>query len=101
VGRQAPTVLAPGDRFAVRLVAPKADRIRRVMKLEACSEGDARRLLERTDRERIGFAKQSFGVDATDPENYDMILNAFRTGLDGAAEAVATAYRCWRRATGS
>ena len=97
VGRQAHTIIEPGDRFAVRLVAPKADRIRRVMKLESCPEDEARRLLERTDRERIGFAKQSFGQDANDPASYDMILNAFRTGLDGAAEAISTAYRCWRR----
>jgi cytidylate kinase len=97
VGRQAHTILSPSDRFAVRLVAEEGERIRRVMKLESCPEQEAHRMLERTDRERIGFAKQSFDRDATDPGQYDLLINAFRTGLYGAAESIASAYRAWRR----
>ena len=70
---------------AVKLVAPLALRIERVMKAYSCDERHALQIVEESDHNRIGFHKYFFSIDWVDPRSYDLTINSTK------ADSVQTA----------
>ena len=70
----------------IRIVAPRAARIERIMRREHLDHDTVRRLVERTDRERAGFIKAVYHRNWDDPAAYDRVYN---TGLQDRDEIVA------------
>jgi cytidylate kinase len=61
---------------AVKLVAPLALRIERVMKSYACDERHALQIVEESDHNRIGFHKYFFSGDWQDSRTFDLTINS-------------------------
>jgi len=57
----------------VRIVAPLAERIERIMRREHADHDSVRRLIERVDRERAGFIAAVYHRRWDDPAAYDLV----------------------------
>lgn len=79
--------------LAVRVVAPVADRVRRVMALRGLTELEARDLVRRTDAQRESFHRRDFHAAIESASNYDLVLNTSRLPFEVAGELVVQAYR--------
>lgn len=92
VGRGAQVVLrdVPGV-LSVRVVAPSALRVRRIMERYGMSEVDAYEYVRRHDHERRNLMRSVFDVDATDWSLYDVILNTARFDSGSGARIVVNA----------
>jgi cytidylate kinase len=93
VGRGAAQVLPAETTLRVRLVAPAEWRVGAVSQKLGLSKQEAAREVEVTDRERTRFVKDHFQKDATDPRQYDLILNASRFSVEECAELMVEALR--------
>ena len=91
VGRGATKVLPAATTLRVRIVAPREHRIEAVQREHSISRDEAARWVEATDRERNEFVREHFGMDATDPGNYDLVLNAARFPIEQSAELIIAA----------
>jgi len=90
VGRGARHLL--GDRpeaLHLRLVAPKAWRAQRMAALEGWSQEQALARATEVDRTRNRFTRYFFGDQATQPAQYDFVVNTARVPLDEVTDAVA------------
>jgi cytidylate kinase len=75
VGRGAPYLLRQNpDAFHVFLYAPRAEKIRRLMK-DGNSAADAEELVDSVDRERIAYVKHYFNADWPTRSLYHVMLN--------------------------
>lgn len=72
----------------VRVVAPMADRLRRVCRRFGCDDSFAAAELRHTDDARRQYLRRHCHVDWTDPLLYDVQFNTGRVSIDAAAEAV-------------
>jgi cytidylate kinase len=89
VGRAAPAVLArKGDALHVRIIAPRADRIRAVMARHALGPADAERLMDDTDRNRQRYHREYYDRDWANPAHYHLVLNTGLLGYPGAGDVV-------------
>jgi cytidylate kinase len=70
---------------AVKLVAPLAARIERVMRTYTCDERHALQIVEESDHNRIGFHKYFFSMEWSDSRSYDLTINS--TKIDSAQAA--------------
>lgn len=61
--------------YAIRLVAPEATRVSRLMKEFSWDEKKAQALVQESDENRRGFHKCFFNIDHDDPSSYDLVLN--------------------------
>lgn len=89
VGRAAPAVLArKEDALHVRIVAPRADRIRAVMARQQLDPAAAERLMDDTDRNRERYHREYYDRDWADPAHFHLVLNTGLLGYDGAGNVV-------------
>jgi cytidylate kinase len=93
VGRGAAHFLPPQTTLRVRLTATLDDRIATMSRELGVPRDQAARLVETTDRERVRFIKDYFHKDPTDPQNYDLVLNASRFSVEECAELIVEALR--------
>jgi cytidylate kinase len=84
LGRGANFILDPGRGLHVRIVAPVTQRIETISRLRSVDHEEAKRLVQRTDRQRASFVKRSFDADLNDPLAYDIILNTAGLGIEAA-----------------
>jgi hypothetical protein len=91
VGRGAQYVLPSQFGLRVRMVAPVAERVRRIASRENLSLKAARVEVERSDRDRTRFAHRHFGKDTADPLNHDVTLNTAEMSVEAATEVVLSA----------
>jgi cytidylate kinase len=75
----------------VRLVAPLADRLDRIMVLESLSRDAAERLINQVDGDRACFIKSNYGVDWDEDRWYDMTLNTSGLTYDRVVDILAEA----------
>jgi cytidylate kinase len=93
VGRGAAQILPAETTLRVRLVARVEWRIAtRSLELGIPREEAARRV-ETTDRERVCFVKDHFRKDATDPRQYDLVLNSSRYSVSACAGLIVEGLR--------
>lgn len=89
VGRAAPAVLArKEDALHVRIVAPRADRIRAVMARQRLDPAAAERLMDDTDRNRERYHREYYDRDWADPAHFHLVLNTGLLGYEGAGEVI-------------
>ena len=96
VGRGAQAVLAqatPGDAFHVYVVAPRADRLREVVKRLSLDEKAAAHEIDRIDADRDRYVEKWHGRKRQDPAGYHLIVNTGLLGYEGAARIVTEAVR--------
>lgn len=89
VGRAAPAVLArKEDALHVRVVAPRADRIRAVMARHQVTPAEAQRMMDDTDRNRQRYHREYYDRDWADPTHFHLVLNTGLLGYDGASAVI-------------
>lgn len=91
VGRGAPFVLPVDTTLRVRLLASRQDRIALLGREHGLDPTEAARYVETTDRERMRFIKDHFHKDLTDPQLYDLVLNASRFSVEECAAIIIEA----------
>jgi len=85
--------------FHVRLVAPLATRVRRVMEYRWLAEAAARKLIAESDERRRRFHHDYFETDWSDPLGYHMTVNSGRLGPAAVDLLARAAERFWSRAS--
>jgi cytidylate kinase len=93
VGRGSQFILDPSRTLRLRAFAPLEDRVKRIATRDDISRGDARAKVLRIDAERLGFHRQHFNVDHSEPQHYDLLLNTSSFPIETAVEIVVRAYR--------
>lgn len=91
VGRGANFIVGPAGGFHVRVVAPREQRIQRLVEHDGLTSRQAAHEVEARDRERAEFIRKLHGRDSSDPAAYDLVLNTGSLTLDEAADVVAAA----------
>jgi peroxiredoxin/cytidylate kinase len=76
--------------FHVRIVAPLAARVERIMKSGGLSKDEALRLVEDNDKTAAEYLRRFYDTNWEDPAIYDVILNTGKMDLDTAARAIAS-----------
>ena len=89
IGRGVSRILkkVPGV-FSVFLAAPMEIRIERVKSYFHCDENRARQIIEKSDRDRIGFHRYFFEADWKDSGNYHLTLNTGHLHPEVCAEII-------------
>jgi len=91
VGRGAAQVLPPQRTLRVRLIGPLKERIAAAQQERGLSADEAARWVKQADQQRTAFVKEHFQKDPADPDQYDLLLNAFRFSAAECAELIVTA----------
>lgn len=77
----------------VRIIAPFALRIQRVIERGARDHKEAAGVLRRSDRDSSGFIRGYFDVDWENPDLYDLIINTRCLSVDAAARMILASAR--------
>lgn len=94
VGRGAQAILAERpDALHVYVVASRPWRMRLAVEQLGLDPAKVDKELEDTDRRRDLYTKTYYNRTRADPTNYDLVVNAERLGLEGAAEQVVAEAR--------
>jgi cytidylate kinase len=93
LGRGASFILGRQSALNVKITAPPAERIARLMRYDQIGEDEARRKIEDSDRNRRRFVRHYFRADLDDPLNYDLTINTTRTCPLAATELILAALR--------
>ncbi len=94
VGRAAHLIL-PRDRvLAVRFIASRSFRARRIAKIMDVEASIAEKEIDRVDKEQQDFFRKNFGKKDASPYEFDMVINRdYLEDVELAAEIVARAYQ--------
>ncbi len=74
----------------VRIVAPLAVRVERIMKSGGLSQEDAQRLIENDDKAAAEYLRRFYNIDWEDPAIYDLVLNTGKMDLNTASRVIAS-----------
>src|SRR3954464_4603461 len=88
VGRGANFLLPREATLSVRLIAPLKSRTTRLAERMHVSVRTARRAARDLDRRRTQFDRTMHRADATDPHNFDLVLDSNSLGLTIATEVI-------------
>ena len=75
----------------VRIIAPLAVRVERIMKSGGLSHADALRLIEDNEKAAAEYLRRFYDINWEDPAIYDMILNTGKMDLNTASKVIASA----------
>ena len=92
VGRGGQVILKkiPGV-LHVRVMAPFATRVSRLMEQEQCEEKTAERIIRQNDRDSSGYLSTYFGTNWDDSGLYDLVINTRSMALEECVELIACA----------
>jgi cytidylate kinase len=93
VGRGANFILPKERTFRVRIVAPLEHRIKFFMEDRGYTKSQAEQYVIKTENDRKAFMRKHFNADVADPNHYDIIINTASMSLDGAVEAIISAFK--------
>jgi cytidylate kinase len=93
VGRGAGFLLPAESTLHTRVVAPFERRVAYFAQSLRLSREEASVEVRARDDRRAGFLKRTLNRDPADPTGYDVVVNADRLGLEGAAQFIAWAVR--------
>ena len=99
VGRGAQFVLPRNNGLAVRIIAPKRQRIDAMMERKSLTRPEATRFVDQLESGRNEFCRRHFHHDVVDPLEYDLVLNTARLSTEAAAELIVDAFCRARRDT--
>lgn len=94
LGRGGNVILGPRGGLHVRIVAPPEVRVQYLMRNLNLQAREARERVNELDEERRRFYAQVLNADIDNPNDYHMVINTGRTGLDLAEELIM---RAWER----
>jgi len=92
VGRGAQYVLPAEAALRLRVVSPLEERVRGYAQRQGIDESRARAQVERSDDERLRFARQFFSRNSAVTADYDLVVNTGTFALEQAAGIVLEAY---------
>ena len=93
VGRGAQFILPRESGLSARIIAPKKQRVARIMARRQCNRRDAEKFVDETDKGRADFVMRYYHRDVADPHVYDLVINLEHTSRDAAADLIVSAYR--------
>jgi cytidylate kinase len=93
VGRGANFIVGPERGLHVRVVAPREQRIQRLVDHEMRSRKDAAHEVDLRDRERTDFIRKVHGRDIADPAGYDLVVNTGSIPFEAATDLIVAAAR--------
>lgn len=91
VGRGANWLLDPADGLRVRVIAPDAMRIGRLLRSGTLSAVEAGRRIRYDDADRAAFVRQAYNKDIADPLGYDLVINRGALEHDAAVASLIAA----------
>ena len=91
LGRGANCVLKKQKALRVRIVAPVTVRRDHIQKSLNLSKDDTQKHIVGTDANRSAFVRRYFNSDATDPANYDLLLNTGTLSVEKAVQVIKCA----------
>ena len=74
--------------FSVRIVVDMKDRVKYCMQSEDVSEETAYAMLHKLDEQRKKWGRYMYGIDISDPDQYEMVVNINRLTVDEAADII-------------
>jgi len=104
IGRASQVLLRDNpEALHIRIVAPLSDRVEKFMGLEKLTQREARQRLLASDRARAEYLRRYYGVNWSDPQLYDIVINTGHISIDTAVQlaAVAQAQRLIPQAQGA
>jgi cytidylate kinase len=92
LGRAGVVVLhaVPGA-LHVRLVGPRADRVQRVMAIEAIDQETAERRIRENDRARAAYGHKLYGIDPADDDLYHVVIDSTAFDLGTCVDLIVAA----------
>ncbi len=92
VGRGGQAILKgiPGT-LHVRIIAPQATRLSRLMKKKGYDEKTARQMIRQKDRNSAGYLSTYFNTDWNDSDLYDLVINTRTITLSESVEMITCA----------
>lgn len=93
VGRGAISALPDERTLRVLVVAPAAERARRLAAAQGLDRAAAGAQLAREDEERLAFLRARLGLPGDDPALYDLVVSTERLAPEAAAALVVEALR--------
>jgi len=97
VGRGANFVLSKDRTFRVRVVAPKEYRVQHFMMSRGMTKAEATKYVEKRDEDRMGYIRNYFKADASDPSHYHLVINTEMTGIEGAVKIIVDVFHDWAK----
>lgn len=88
VGRGANYIIPVDKILRIRVICPLPQRIKNIARRLDISESEARKTVFKTDANRRAFTRKYFYADASDPLNYDVVINTGRITYDTAVESI-------------
>jgi cytidylate kinase len=88
VGRGANYIIPMEKILRIRVICPLPMRIQNITRRLNISEAEARKKVLNTDANRRAFTRKYFYADASDPLNYDVVINTGRISYDTAVESI-------------
>lgn len=85
------TLATRGDVLRVSITASAPTRQRRLAASLDVDEGEAARLIKRSDAGRADYMKRFYGIDAEQPTHYDLVINTDKLTPDDAARLIVDA----------
>jgi cytidylate kinase len=92
VGRGVRFILPKDLGLNVRIIAPKQQRIKRIMDRRHCDHSQAETFMDETDKGRADFVRRYFQHDVADPRLYDLVINLEHTSRDAAVDLILGDY---------
>jgi len=92
VGRGANFILGLKKGFHIRVVAPLEKRIENLIEYKHFNAAEAKKEIERGDKERKEFIHTFFGKNIDDPTCYDLILNSANFQIEEALNLILKAF---------
>jgi len=96
IGRGIQFMLPREKGLAVRIIAPKKQRVHRIAEAREWSVREAEKFVDETDVARAQFVQRYFHHDVADPHVYDLVINLEQTPRDAAVDLIVG--ECKRRA---
>jgi len=93
VGRGGHLILGPSRSLRVRVVCPTSERIARMVARDGVSEAAAARKIRDVGSDIAAFMRHHFQQDASDPHNFDVIVNSGSLSIESATDIVVAAYK--------
>jgi peroxiredoxin/cytidylate kinase len=75
----------------VRVIAPQAIRVHRIMRSEGVNAEEALKKIEENDKAASEYLQRFYNIDWDDPANYDIVINTVKLDLSTAALTIASA----------
>jgi cytidylate kinase len=95
VGRGVQFILPRENGVAVRIIAPRKQRVLCVQKKRHCSLHEAEKFVDHTDKDRSEFVRRYFLHNVADPKLYDLVVNLQYVSRDAAVDMIVA--ECKRR----